>query len=234
MVVHCPRRLHGAAARQPFSALSVEPYGGSVVDVGNVCDRRSFSALSVEPYGGSMATWAGWLIAGVVFQCSLCRAVWWFFEGADLAEVLHDPFSALSVEPYGGSSDSDRIVPMEIQDFQCSLCRAVWWFAAGLDTRSTISPFSALSVEPYGGSTESEDADVAEDGSFSALSVEPYGGSPFPGTAMFVQDTFSALSVEPYGGSPRGTPLPIEAYFFFQCSLCRAVWWFTTRRRRSG
>ena len=36
-----------------FSALSVEPYGGSPVMARVRSRQMSFSALSVEPYGGS-------------------------------------------------------------------------------------------------------------------------------------------------------------------------------------
>ena len=42
----------------------------------------------------------------ITFQCSLCRAVWWF--------------PAFSTGFY------------QVVDFQCSLCRAVWWFVYGI------------------------------------------------------------------------------------------------------
>ena len=114
-------------------------------------------------------------------------------------------------------------------DFQCSLCRAVWWFAhLHYGARHHVRTFSALSVEPYGGSREVSWT-VSTGTSFSALSVEPYGGSwhhPSGPQSRLEVSAFSALSVEPYGGSAgSGRAGAILAHF--QCSLCRAVWWFS-------
>ena len=68
-----------------------------------------------------------------IFQCSLCRAVWWFSRclAWQTLQLLEYSFSAPSVEPYGGSRARDmEEIRVIITDFQCSLCRAVWWFVA--------------------------------------------------------------------------------------------------------
>ena len=67
------------------------------------CSSTTFSALSVEPYGGSSCH----VILRSVnanFQCSLCRAVWWFAYRRRRGSRSLPSFSALSVEPYGGSA----------------------------------------------------------------------------------------------------------------------------------
>ena len=117
------------------------------------------------------------------------------------AVVRRCSFSALSVEPYGGSNLGRTDSVAEV-NFQCSLCRAVWWFDHVCQTCiGNPSPFSALSVEPYGGSPIARPRLPADATSFSALSVEPYGGSS--------EHTINVVPVD-----------------VFQCSLCRAVWWF--------
>ena len=134
-------------------------------------------------------------------------------------------FSALSVEPYGGSWWTIWDGRCH-RNFQCSLCRAVWWFkrTRQTSTRSPL-PFSALSVEPYGGSNPASEKTLPYSPTFSALSVEPYGGSWARVRAQTGTDAFSALSVEPYGGSVM-LLLACGESVSFQCSLCRAVWWF--------
>ena len=70
-MVVLPVTIRQQQTNSPFSALSVEPYGGSVAGV--VIDVRieAFSALSVEPYGGSPpGTRARYQLGH--FQCSLC------------------------------------------------------------------------------------------------------------------------------------------------------------------
>ena len=135
-----------------------------------------------------------------VFQCSLCRAVWWFMRALRWRWMTRT-FSALSVEPYGGSISFS-------------------WSCV------TPSTFSALSVEPYGGSFWLNSRRWLRRSTFSALSVEPYGGSRSPPACVAPCKSFSALSVEPYGGSCRRYRGCIASRLFFQCSLCRAVWWF--------
>jgi len=83
----------------PFSALSVEPYGESWSGFGVRCVMTTFSALSVEPYGES--AWRDNTVGST------------------------ESFSALSVEPYGESAEQYR-ADQKKPHFQCSLCRAVW------------------------------------------------------------------------------------------------------------
>ena len=52
----------------------------------------AFSALSVEPYGGSMIVEGGSTFT-IDFQCSLCRAVWWFVA----VDAYYPALPALSV-----------------------------------------------------------------------------------------------------------------------------------------
>ena len=57
MVVRRGGRVVGDSGVQSFSALSVEPYGGSTLEGAKDDDLLdTFSALSVEPYGGSIPT----------------------------------------------------------------------------------------------------------------------------------------------------------------------------------
>ena len=129
MVVHSAA-LPSHSCLDSFSAPSVEPYGGSSSLAGVIFFYFTFSAPSVEPYGGS---WPLVALEGKVldFQCSLCRAVWWFSGDGGLLETILTSFSAPSVEPYGGSNRAvGRGSPGN--HFQCSLCRAVWWFPAGV------------------------------------------------------------------------------------------------------
>ena len=133
------------------------------------------------------------------FQCSLCRAVWWFALRGSAALPTKATFSALSVEPYGGSSLLEsKAAPLCC--FQCSLCRAVWWFAEPEAQRAARRPFSALSVEPYGGS---------HDAIWSCINNWCFQCSLCRAVWWF-EPLFPAAA----GGAD------------FQCSLCRAVWWF--------
>ena len=91
------------AGCRSFSAPSVEPYGGSSEHLEADGFPKSFSAPSVEPYGGSLHIESRILPDPVSFQCSLCRAVWWFTSGRRGSGVVV-AFSAPSVEPYGGSA----------------------------------------------------------------------------------------------------------------------------------
>ena len=163
-----------------FSALSVEPYGGSAPSRPICCLRPRFQCSlcrAVWWFPGRMTITTDYEL----FQCSLCRAVWWFNAGTPCVLCEECSFSALSVEPYGGSR-ADRLQVRTVYPFQCSLCRAVWWFRI----------WPAMTPQTYF--------------SFSALSVEPYGGSRH---------------------HPRNERTP----GLFQCSLCRAVWWFKAQER---
>ena len=87
-----------------FSAPSVEPYGGSSVGQASAAAGSAFSAPSVEPYGGSIGG-AAHVLVNADFQCSLCRAVWWFVGDKLVVGRGDVAFSAPSVEPYGGSRE---------------------------------------------------------------------------------------------------------------------------------
>ena len=137
------------------------------------------------------------------FQCSLCRAVWWFPTWAAARWLGCTSFSAPSVEPYGGSP-ANRSLPYPGLAFQCSLCRAVWWFLPlAVDTVPSSTSFSAPSVEPYGGSG-GRCSRGGPEGSFQCSLCRAVWWFPY--------------DVE--SGGSEG--------LYFQCSLCRAVWWFRT------
>ena len=170
--------------------------------------------------------------AHAVFQCSLCRAVWWFPTGN--LEIFLPPaaFSALSVEPYGGSP-CYRCRPSSRRHFQCSLCRAVWWFNH-IYVRYRYYDFFQCSlcraVWWFGHDVGTGDNAVS---AFSALSVEPYGGSagrhPEPAPAAGFQCSL-CRAVWWFFGKERGA----AAEMGFQCSLCRAVWWFLIAQSRQN
>ena len=126
-------------------------------------------------------------------------------------------------------SNSENVDMMPVF-FQCSLCRAVWWFRY---TRKwdwfPCRSFSALSVEPYGGSLRSPLRCKIHGRPFSALSVEPYGGSFASLIPSWSGVLFQCSLCRAVWWFVEVVP-PSCHQKFFQCSLCRAVWWFVPRR----
>ena len=160
-----------------------------------------FSAPSVEPYGGSCSHTQS-KSAAVSFQCSLCRAVWWFvLDPVVAAFVFHFQCSLCRAVWWFNTGRLPH--PSRNSCFQCSLCRAVWWFV-GFPIPVVNHPLHTFQC---------------------SLCRAVWW---FPGTRVSPNApsaTFSAPSVEPYGGSSVSAALG-AIYGDFQCSLCRAVWWF--------